>query len=236
MFSGEEIATHSARIPESQPLCPTAEMNCDNTALYRCLIPTKHSRSTRSPTPVSRKRPRLLSNSSEDDDEIQFHELSHTPASSDICSFPSFLNSEEDIEYFLNDLSEQIYRGVLENLCPDNMRGSFCRTPDTCLSEGFFFACPSFATLRRCKTGSPGALTHSGYKHTVRGCQVNDKVECGKTHPDGRLCRVRVVYFHVRAACITLRGGNYCQQQPCGWGHDYKDIRRQVMSAKRSNS
>lgn len=140
--------------------------------------------------------------------------------------------SNEYVEEFLDSVSNHVYKTVLENLCPDNMRGSFCRCPDICIGRGRFFACPNYATLRPCRHGKSATFAHFGYKHTLKGCQVNDKIDCWKRHLDGRSCRVKVLHFHVRAACITLRGGVYCQKELCEWGHDYKEIRRKVMSNK----
>lgn len=141
--------------------------------------------------------------------------------------------SYQYVEEFLDNISNHIYKTVLENLCPDNMRGSFCRTPDKCIQRGYFFACPNYATLRHCKHGGSTTFAHLGHKHTLKGCQVNDKIDCQKRHLDGHLCKVEVLHFHVRAACITLRGGVYCQKEPCEWGHDYKEVRRKVMSNKK---
>ena len=39
------------------------------------------------------------------------------------------------------------------------------------------------------------------------------------------------VYFHIRASCITLKGGRRlrCPSKPCSWGHDYIMERQHVM-------
>ena len=140
--------------------------------------------------------------------------------------------SKEYVDKFLDDCANDLYISVLQNLCPDNMRGSYCKDPQSCLSTNRHFACPDYAVLAKCRHDKPGRLTHSGTKHTVKGCTAKDKVDCKRNHPDGRPCRVEVVYFHIRASCITLRGGRYCQTTPCQWGHDEVEIRRAVMERK----
>lgn len=165
--------------------------------------------------------------------DLEPHSPKGSRTSSESCPTSASIVSDEYVEDFLTNLSDQIYKSVLENLCPDNMRGSFCRTPDLCFNQDRFFACPNFATLRYCKYDEAPSFAHPGYKHTLKGCQVNDRIDCRKKHPDGQPCRVEVLHFHVRAACVTLRGGTYCQKEPCEWGHDYRDIRRRVMSTRK---
>lgn len=136
---------------------------------------------------------------------------------------------ESEIEDFLSDLSDSIQASTLQNLCPDNMRGTFCHEPNECHSQGRFFACPEYAILKKCPHEKSDSLTHFGYKHTINGCTAHHKTDCKRKHHEGRSCRIEVVYFHVRASCITLRGGKKCQMKPCRWGHDFDAIRRTVM-------
>ena len=69
---------------------------------------------------------------------------------------------------FLDDLAEQVYKSILGNLCPDNMRGSYCRTPDLCISNHAFFACPEYAIGKKCKELKCEFFSHFGYKHTIK--------------------------------------------------------------------
>lgn len=185
------------------------------------------------PDPVMCKRRKIsfsCSDTIENDPKVSVL----TDANRSPSTYPQSVSIVSDgyVEDFLDNLSSQIHKSVLENLCPDNMRGSFCRTPDVCFSQGCFFACPNYATLKHCKHEEHSTFAHPGYKHTFKGCQVNEKVKCKKIHTDGNPCRVKVIHFHVRAACITLRGGTYCQKEPCEWGHDHMDIRKRVMSSR----
>jgi len=178
------------------------------------------------------KRREFSSASSCTESEAAFGQVSFastaSTSTSTITSFTS-IASETEIEDFLAELSDSIEASTLRNLCPDNMRGTFCHTPDACYSQSRFFACPEYAILKGCSQGRADTFTHLGYKHTVTGCSAHHRTECKRAHGDGRPCRVEVVYFHVRASCITLRGGKNCQMRPCQWGHDFEEIRRVVM-------
>ena len=184
------------------------------------------------------KRRKLFSADSRSEYDLGFRQVSNTSATSNVTSasvststFSSSTSiaSNTEIEDFLSDLSASIQASTLQNLCPDNMRGTFCHTPDTCHDHGYFFACPEYAILKECSHDKSGSYTHFGHKHTVPGCAAHHKTDCRIYHRDGRPCRVEVVYFHVRASCMTLRGGKSCQMRPCQWGHDFEDIRRAVM-------
>lgn len=123
---------------------------------------------------------------------------------------------------------------VLQNLCPDNMRGSICLTPDACSRMGFYFACPDYAFCRPCYHTVDHRLAHRGYRHTIIGCQVDNNVDCKKRHDDGRPCRVPTIYYHVRASCESLRTGKQCEAgKACRWGHDYVEVRKSVMFTRR---
>lgn len=178
------------------------------------------------------KRWKISSASSCSEKEAAFGQVGYastaSKSTSTTASFTS-IASETEIEDFLADLSDSIEASTLRNLCPDNMRGTFCHTPDVCYSSGRFFACPEYAILKGCSQGRADTFTHFGYKHTVTGCSAHHRADCKRAHGDGRPCRVEVVYFHVRASCITLRGGKNCQMRPCQWGHDFEEIRRVVM-------
>ena len=156
---------------------------------------------------------------------------SYTSPTSTSTTFSTSIATQTEIEAFLSSLSDTIHASTLQNLCPDNMRGTFCHSPSTCSLQGRFFACPEYAILKKCPHESSNCFTHFGHKHTVNGCTAHHKTECQRTHEDGRPCRIQVVYFHVRASCITLRGGKNCQMKPCQWGHDFEAIRRAVMNS-----
>lgn len=141
--------------------------------------------------------------------------------------------SQKEVDDFLDDLGKEFYINILQKLCPDNMRGTYCRTPEECISNDLFFACPEYAIRKHCKHTSTGRFSHFGFKHTLNGCMVKDNLECLRYDRQLGPCRVEVVYFHVRASCITLRGGKRCQAYPCHFGHDYPEIRRAVMSQGR---
>ncbi|KAK5940506.1 hypothetical protein PMZ80_006922 [Knufia obscura] len=178
---------------------------------------------------------RKLSSTESHSEYDGFRQISYGSTTSSAAStFTSFASSgsiatETEIEDFLSDLSDDIQASTLKNLCPDNMRGTFCHKPDECHTQGRFFACPEYAVLKKCPHEKENSLTHIGYKHTINGCTAHHKADCKRTHKDGRPCRVKVVYFHVRASCMTLRGGKKCQMTPCQWGHDFESIRRAVM-------
>lgn len=97
-----------------------------------------------------RKRCRLSSTDSRGDaDQHTGGQMSYvrttsasTYASTRNTSARARSDASKEINDFLSDLSERIYESVITNLCPDNMRGSFCRNPDHCLSSKRFFACP----------------------------------------------------------------------------------------------
>lgn len=178
------------------------------------------------------KRRKLSSTSSCSETEVAFRQVSSASTSSTSTSTTTSLASiasETEIEDFLSDLSDSIQASTLRNLCPDNMRGTFCHTPDACHLQSRFFACPEYAILKGCPQGRADTFTHFGYKHTINGCAAHHRTDCKRAHRDGRPCRVEVVYFHVRASCITLRGGKNCQMKPCQWGHDFEEIRRVAM-------
>jgi len=178
------------------------------------------------------KRRKLSSASPRSESGATLRQLSHaSTASSSTSTTTSLVSiaSETEIEDFLSNLSDSIQASTLRNLCPDNMRGTFCHTPEVCHLHGRFFACPEYAILKGCPQGRADTLTHFGYKHTVTGCAAHHKTDCKRAHRDGRPCRVEVVYFHVRASCITLRGGKKCQMRPCQWGHDFEETRKVVM-------
>lgn len=140
---------------------------------------------------------------------------------------PHFLQKE--VDDFLGSLGIELYKHILQNLCPDNMRGSYCRTPEDCITRDRFFACPDYAVRKRCKHDSVDRFSHFGHKHTLNGCMAKDSQECRKWSRQLGPCRAEVVYFHIRASCVTLRGGSHCQANPCQFGHDYPEIRKAVM-------
>ena len=74
-----------------------------------------------------------------------------------------------DADAFLDSLSEEIYTSTLAQLCPDNMRGSYCRQPLTCLGMGRFFACPHYAVTKKCKQDG---FAHEGYLHATRPAPI----------------------------------------------------------------
>lgn len=189
-----------------------------------------------SPSDGLQKRRRLSSTRSDSDGETDIDSSGSTRPSADSQSPASSCTLGEEIETFLEDLSEQIYINALSHMCPENLRGSFCRNPQACLENNRFFACPNYATLKVCQHGENGTFTHFGHKHTVPGCQASDQAECNKSHAEGQACRIKVVYYHIRASCVTLRGGTYCQKAPCLWGHDYQLIRKRVMSMRKIES
>lgn len=148
------------------------------------------------------------------------------------CSISSA--ASEETENFLDQLDEEIYTSILGSLCPDNMRGSFCKAPMTCIDKGRFFACPEFAIHQKCPHEKDGVFSHSGFKHTVQGCTAHHRNDCKMKNPDGQTCRVKVIFFHVRASCMSVRGDRFvCRTMPCLFGHDNPDIRRVVMATDR---
>lgn len=176
----------------------------------------------------SGERPRKKRCLSASKDHTASSTLSDEGAS--ITSSVSSADHSEEVTSFLYRLEEEIYKSILTSLCPDNMRGSFCKTPLAC-SQNCFFACPEYAIHQKCTYEKDQVFSHAGYKHTVQGCTVHHRNECKARHPNGDKCRTKVIFFHVRASCMSLRGDGYiCRTVPCLFGHDNPAIRRAVMN------
>ncbi|KAJ9643440.1 hypothetical protein H2199_004119 [Coniosporium tulheliwenetii] len=107
---------------------------------------------------------------------------------------------------FLNHDDEATYLAALRNICPDNLKGTPCKTKTACEDcYKVYKAWSNFVTNK----GAP--LCFEGFFHI-----------------DGE-----TVFAHVVHTCHALLQNGSCTKKFCAFGHDHPEVRREIHEQRK---
>lgn len=115
------------------------------------------------------------------------------------------------------------YLEILWSMCGDNLKGQKCHTPQKCMNDGTTFRCLDYPKCNR-------PFTHKMTIHTRQSCKIRSNQPCQK---EG--CAQEVDVYHVVATCKSLLTRSMgCVKEDCRWGHDFVEVRLDVMRERRA--